>query len=273
MYFNVSDLSHPVVHSRIPILAVTRRILCNKDTTDDVAVIATHDCPDKVSDISDPTCRGADRTCFGIIGIGWGRLDGSQPQATSDKNPLINVADIAVLGFDIARLYKGFVIHREGITVGLTEGNKMGFDFTDLTEHKSATPGGSGGGGTHNWNPVPACICFGAEDPATDDCQEVSALLDTGIPTSSFRILLTGGHLPPRNSVTKIVTDTTPVMASFKKSPVTTWSPVRPAKSFNVGVFPGPPADKQDVTPTSMKAYRKYGLDVPKFFQLGHAHL
>ncbi|KAH6857197.1 hypothetical protein B0I37DRAFT_319238 [Chaetomium sp. MPI-CAGE-AT-0009] len=270
LYFNVGDASHPVVHSRVPILAVYRRIQCHKDT-DDLVVIATGDCPVKVTTKDDPSCHGSNPTCFGIMGIGWGRLDDGQPQATSDKNPLINVINIAVSGFDIARLYKGFIIHRGGITVGLTDGNTMGIDFTDLTEHldQSTTPGGPGSGGTRNWNLLPACIWFGTEDPATDDCQEVSALLDTGIPQSYFRIPTTSGHVPPRDAGTLDVTYNTPVTVSFKKSTASTWHPVRPAESFKVGVFATPPNDKHDVTPSYMRAYRKNGYVVPNFFNSG----
>ncbi|EXK80632.1 hypothetical protein FOQG_14838 [Fusarium oxysporum f. sp. raphani 54005] len=260
-FFNTETTENLVVQSRVPILAVYRRIECDA-STDDLYVFSHGDCPDKVSDVLDPSG-------FGFIGIGWGRMDDGQPDGTSDKNPMINVVNIAGAA-STSTLYKGFIIKKEGIQVGLTEANTVGIDFVDLPLHKPPpSGGGSGSSGTPNWGQIPACIWFGSEDPRTDSCQEVSALLDTGIAQSYFRIPTTSGHLPPRVDPTsgdiRVVTNT-PVTVSFKPS-VSGWLfGLNPSESFKVGVFSG---GLHDVTPKEMRAYRKGGYVVATFFNSG----
>lgn len=274
IYFNVGRTLQPVVHARVPVLAVTQRIQCRSDT-DDRTVISTGDCTNKDRTDEDPTCDplATTRICFGILGIGWGRLDDGQPQGTSDKNPLINIVDMTIPTFDIRRLYKGFIVQKDGITVGLTDGNTLNLDFGDLTEHPNVTappPPPGTGGPTRNWNLLPACIWMDAEDPKTADCQPVSALLDTGIPQSYFRTPTTSGHLPPRDSMSLDVTAGTAITVSFMKSTPSTWRPVHPAESFRVKVFGSTAAErKHDVSPTYMRAYAKDGYVVGTFFNSG----
>ncbi|GAB1321038.1 Peptidase A1 domain-containing protein [Madurella fahalii] len=256
LYFNTETDEHPVVHSQVPVLAVYRRIECDPGT-DDPYVFRNGDCTTKISDQQDPTG-------FGFIGIGWGRMDDGKPDGTSDKNPLINVVEIP--GSRTSRLYKGFIIKKEGIIVGLTEGNRVGIDFADLPLHKNDTSGGGSGSGTPNWGQIPACIWFGADDPDTDPCQEVSALLDTGIDQSYFRIPTTSGSLPPQNDGASTVVDGTTVTVSFKPSSRGWLTRTSPHESFKVGVFPG---GQHDVTPREMRAYRKDGYVVTTFFNSG----
>lgn len=260
LYFNTETTGNPVVHSRVPILAVYRRIECHA-STDDLYVFSHGDCTVKVSDVQDPSG-------FGFIGIGWGRMDDGQPDGTSDKNPMINVVNIR--GADMTKLYKGFIIKKEGIQVGLTEASTVGIDVVDLPLHKPPlSGGGSGGSGTPNWGLIPACIWFGSEVPGTDPCQEVSALLDTGIDQSYFRIPTTSGHLPPRVDPgagdIRVVTNT-PVTVNFKPGSTLGWLGFYSSDSFRVGVFPGGP---HDVTPREMRAYRKNGYVVTTFFNSG----
>ncbi|KAM5347656.1 hypothetical protein ACJ41O_007480 [Fusarium nematophilum] len=267
LYFNTETSGNPVVHSRVPILAVYRRIECDA-STDDLYVFSHGDCPHHVSVQEDPFCEDwsnkGNPSCFGFIGIGWGRMDDGKPGGTSDKNPMINVVDIPGAG---GELYKGFIIKKEGILVGLTEANTVGTDFVDLPLHKAPPSGsGSGSSGTPNWGQIPACIWFGSEVPGTDSCQEVSALLDTGIDQSYLRIPTTSGHLPPRVAGTLIVKDNTLVTVSFKPSTSGWLFGLYPSESFKVGVFPGGP---HDVTPKEMRAYRKDGYVVTTFFNSG----
>jgi hypothetical protein len=260
LYFNTETTGNPVVHSQVPILAVYKKIVCDAGT-DDLYVFSHGDCLVHTEPIQNPSG-------FGFIGIGWGRMDDGQPDGTSDKNPMINVVDISGVA-DMSKLYKGFIITKEGIYVGLTEANTVDIYFADLPLHKNSTSGGgSGGTGTPNWNQIPACIWFGSEDPSTASCQEVSALLDTGVDQSYLRIPTTSGHVPPRVAGTLIVKDNTAVTVSFVKRPSTSsWLfGLYPSESFTVGVFPG---GSHDVTPREMRAYRKNGYVVTTFFNSG----
>ncbi|KAK4235185.1 hypothetical protein C8A03DRAFT_46621 [Achaetomium macrosporum] len=252
VYFNEDNptTATPVVHSRVPVLAVYRRIQC-ADTTDDLYVFAHGDCPDKVSDDPDPTG-------IALLGIGWGRIDDGKPGGTSDKNPLINVVDIP--GVNTAKLYKGFIVTKDGIRVGLTELNTDNFDFVPLQRRDDGPPGG-----TPNWQQIPACIWFGSEVPGTSPCQTVSALLDTGV-TESYLRTTTSGHMPPRVYPTTVVENDTPVTVSFWPT-LSGWGlGGHPSEAFTVGVFPG---GVHDVTPSSMRAYMRDGYAVPTFFNSG----
>jgi hypothetical protein len=253
VYFNSGSLTTGAaeVHARVPVLAVYRRIQCAA-TTDDLYVFAHGDCLDKVTDDLNPT--GIE-----LLGIGWGRIDDGKPGGTSDKNPLINVVD--GIRLDTRKLYKGFIVTKDGIRVGLTELNTDSFDFVSLPRRDDGPAGG-----TPNWQQIPACIWFGSEVPGTSPCQTVSALLDTGI-TDSYLRTATTGHMPPRVNGTTVVANDTPVTVSFSPTLSGGWQVGGdPSEEFTVGVFPG---GEHDITPSSMRAYRKDGYAVPTFFNSG----
>jgi hypothetical protein len=194
-----------------------------------------------------------------------GRIDDGKPQGTSDKNPLINVADMEGVA-DITKLYKGFTVTKDGIVLGLTDANTDGIDWTDLPLHKDSSSGGGGSGsGTPNWGQIPACIWFGTQVPGPDACQEVAALLDTGIDESYLRMPKSTGTLPPHDA-DGLVDEGTAVTVSFEPMTVGAWISWYPHESFEVD---RPTGDKQDVTPRQMTAYKKDGYVVTSFFNSG----
>jgi hypothetical protein len=255
LYFNTEETNHAVVHAQVPVFAVHTKVECAAGT-DDVDVIRTG------------TCTGtstADPTGFWFVGIGWGRIDDGKPQGTSDKNPLINVADVEGVA-DITRLYKGFTVTKDGIVLGLTDANTDGIDWTDLPLHQDSSSGGGGGGsGTRNWGQIPACLWFGTQVPGTDACQEVAALLDTGIDESYLRMPKSTGTLPPHDAG-GLVDEGTAVTVSFKPMGVGDWLLFYPHDTF---VVDRPTGDKQDVMPRQMTAFKKDGYVVKSFFNSG----
>jgi hypothetical protein len=93
-------------------------------------------CPDYDEAIDTPTCPAPSGpvesmpTNIRLMGVSFGRQPDSQPQGNPDKNPLLNIYNIAgvtvpVLGSSSYR--PGYIIAKNGITVGLTNANMTRF--------------------------------------------------------------------------------------------------------------------------------------------------
>ncbi|KAH8597532.1 hypothetical protein B0O99DRAFT_670558 [Bisporella sp. PMI_857] len=162
------------VKARIPILAVEDTVICPNynETTD------TNSCPTPVEG-TPPTVTHLPEG-ISLFGVGFGRQADGQPQGDPDKNAFLNVLSINGISTEGDHFRNGYLITKDGITVGLTASNTNGFSFVDLKEgiHHSTHP--------LDWKPVPACI---AVDAMT--CVNGTALIDTGI-THSYLTLPLG---------------------------------------------------------------------------------
>jgi hypothetical protein len=166
------------VKAYFPILVVEDLTICpNYNET-----IDTNTCPTPLSGDSPVVTHLPEGVS--LFGVGFGRQQDGQPQGNSDKNPFLNIISINgthnKAGSDFRN---GFIITKEGITIGLTEGNTHGMTFTQLNDgpHKEDD--------SLDWLPVPVCI-------AVDDmnCVNGTALFDTGI-SQSYLTLPLGTHV------------------------------------------------------------------------------
>lgn len=147
--------------ARFPILVVNERSVCPNYNTS----VDTNVCPSATNIIRNPTE-------IALFGVGFGRQFDGQPQGNPDKNPFLNVVSIGGVQINTSTTFRnGFIISKEGITIGLTGANTAGYAFTDLIPglHHSESP--------LDWAPVPACIRVN-DMPS---CVVGTALLDTGI--------------------------------------------------------------------------------------------
>ncbi len=98
-----------------------------------------------------------------MFGVGFGQEGAGQPHGTPDKNPFLNI--VAINGSPVRDVAKGYVVTREGVTLGLTAAAAAGFRFARLARRESGD----------DWSRLRATIAVGgASGPAT-------VLADTGI--------------------------------------------------------------------------------------------
>ncbi|WP_238121268.1 MULTISPECIES: hypothetical protein [unclassified Xanthobacter] len=120
-----------------------------------------------------------------MLGIGFARERDHQPQGTPEKNPFLNLPNMAP-----GALRRGYVVSRQGVQVGLT-GAEEG--FTRISLARSDIPG--------EWAPLPACLSLAGRQPPA--CGTL--LMDTGVtrmyltvPESQSAGLLAGGGADAR---------------------------------------------------------------------------
>ena len=113
-----------------------------------------------------------------LMGIGYGRVTDGQPQGTPDKNPILNVVDIAGAGTSLASLWPGYIISKAGITIGLTDSNMAGMEYA-LLPPRAKTPSEDVTTPRHpfDWAELPACVSIDGALP----CIVCTVLLDTGV--------------------------------------------------------------------------------------------
>ncbi|MEP9356082.1 hypothetical protein ABLE93_21130 [Xanthobacter sp. KR7-65] len=103
-----------------------------------------------------------------MLGIGFARSHDHQPGAGPARNPFLNLPGMGDAGGP-GRLRRGYIVDREGVQVGLGEGDRAAFARVKL-----ARDGAAG-----DWAAAPVCI--GLEDRTPDACGTM--LLDTGVST------------------------------------------------------------------------------------------
>jgi hypothetical protein len=159
------------VKATVPILAVTKKMNCPSYNSSSPG----QNCPQEpIETISDPTG-------IRIMGIGFGRKADGQPQGTPDKNPLLHIT--AVHGTDLNTLppyWPGYIIRKEGITLGLTETETVLMAFTALVPNEVPTARWDL---QYDWPELPACIKIDGSV-----CIPGKALLDTGVGNGFVRV-------------------------------------------------------------------------------------
>ena len=159
------------VISRVPILAVEEVTICPNynETTD------TNICPTTTS--GPPPVVTPMPTGIQVMGVGFGREADGQPQGTPDKNPFLNMRTIDGHPVPPNRKFRnGYIISKDGITIGLTLRNTQGMKFAKLAPRwtNSSVPHDP-----RDWAAVPSCMSING---AT--CTPGSALIDTGVAQS-----------------------------------------------------------------------------------------
>jgi hypothetical protein len=162
------------VKANFPILAVSDVTICpHYDEAAD-----TNTCPTPASGTAPTTTHLP--TGIRLMGIGFGRQADGQPQGNPDKNPFLNINSVD--GIDLAdstTFRNGYIISKEGITVGLTDANTATASFASLS------PGLTHVTDSRDWLPVPVCIAVD-----TDVCVTGTAVIDTGINQSYMTVPL-----------------------------------------------------------------------------------
>lgn len=161
IYFTNADVE---VKATVPILAVEAVTTCpNYNIRTD-----TNICPTPTSGPPPVVTTMPSRILN--MGVGYGREADGQPQGTPDKNPFLNIQSINGIPVSSNPHFRsGYVISKEGITIGLTASNTAGMNFSKLTRQPNATD-------PRDWAPVGCCMAVdGAE------CTAGSALIDTGV--------------------------------------------------------------------------------------------
>ncbi|KID85454.1 outer membrane autotransporter barrel protein [Metarhizium guizhouense ARSEF 977] len=147
------------VKARIPILAVETKTHCpTYNRTADNGL-----CPTPASAIPMPTG-------IRLMGVGFGREHDGMPQGTPDKNAFINIQTIN--GVNVTgnpNFRSGFVLSKDGVTVGLTAENTAGMDFTKLAMREKPAD-------ARDWAQVEGCMSVDGSK-----CFTGPALIDTGI--------------------------------------------------------------------------------------------
>jgi hypothetical protein len=117
-----------------------------------------------------PTPRDTSKITY--MGVGWGRnLHGDgQPHAIPRANPFLNIESINGERLPPNSLRTGYTFSTEGVHLGLTVENTLGFIFTDLE------PGLTHEEDARDWAMVKMCFSIDGEGY---NCG--SALIDTGI--------------------------------------------------------------------------------------------
>ncbi|KAH6869275.1 outer membrane autotransporter barrel protein [Thelonectria olida] len=156
----------------IPVLAVEKKTVC-KHWVDSYGA----DCPTVVG--QDPPEETDWPTGVRLMGVGFGRQADGQPQGDPDKNAFLNVRKIGTVDTPTgSTTYRnGYIISKQGITLGLTEENTLGMKFLDLGDGATADP--------RDWATLPACLAVGSRP-----CVPGTTLIDTGI-SHSFMTLPT----------------------------------------------------------------------------------
>ncbi|CEJ82354.1 hypothetical protein VHEMI02424 [[Torrubiella] hemipterigena] len=160
----VFNAAVPKVTATVPVLAVDYRVTCHtyNSTTD------TDKCT-KVQGTATSTAKSEATTEVQYIGIGFGRQHDGQPQGNPDKNVMLNVKTLGNQNVTDATYRNGYIISKEGITVGLTAENTKNMQFSQLTKRKGRTD-------PRDWNQVQGCFTIG-DNP----CSRGVLLVDTGV--------------------------------------------------------------------------------------------
>ncbi|MCJ1349694.1 hypothetical protein MMC31_007935 [Peltigera leucophlebia] len=169
IFFNVGSSTNPLIRSQVPVLAVTNVTICN-----DYNVAVDKDkCPTIPAPPVEHNPRGID-----LFGIGYGRVADGQPQGTPDKNPILNVVDIAGPDNSLASLWPGYIISKAGITIGLTNTNTAGMEFA-LLPPRTKTPTEDATTPRHpfDWAQLPGCVSVDGALP----CTKCTVIHDTGV--------------------------------------------------------------------------------------------
>ena len=161
IYFTNSNVE---VKASILILAVEAVTICPNynETTD------TNICPtptNGAAPVVTPMPTGIQ-----VMGVGFGRETDGQPQGTPDKNAFLNVQSINGISVLQNPLFRnGYIVAKEGITIGLTASNTAGMNFSKLTLRPNATD-------SRDWSSVQACMSVDGAN-----CTTGPALIDTGV--------------------------------------------------------------------------------------------
>lgn len=170
IFFNAGSSAHPLIKSKVPILAVTNLTICDGY---DVAVDKA-ECPTIPAPPVTHMPRG-----IGLLGIGFGRVAAGQPQGTPDKNPVLNIVDIDDgATASLASLWPGYIISKAGITIGLTDSNMAGMEYA-LLPPRAKTPREDVTTARHpfDWAELPGCVSV----DGASTCTNCTLLLDTAV--------------------------------------------------------------------------------------------
>lgn len=94
-----------------------------------------------------------------MLGVGFGREADHQPESTPDRNPFLTIAG------PVPR-WRGYIVTRQGVTVGLNESVSNGFAVIQLARSRRFP----------DWDQTPACIAVAGAQPVCG-----VALIDTGV--------------------------------------------------------------------------------------------
>lgn len=164
IFFNVGSLTNPLINSQVPILAVTNVTICDDYNT----AVDKDKCPTIPTPPIEHMPKGIE-----LMGIGYGRVADGQPQGTPDKNPILNVVDIAGTDNSLTSFWPGYIISRAGITIGLTNSNMAGMEYAQLPPRTNVTTPRD----RFDWAELPACVSVDGALP----CTICTVLLDTGV--------------------------------------------------------------------------------------------
>ena len=244
-----------------PVVVIPRYI---RTRTPILAVTAKTNCTDYDTVAAGPTCAGTPLSPSGvrIMGIGFGRTHDGQPQGTPDKNPFLHVASIAsrtqsLPPVQTGTFWPGYIISKQGITVGLTDANTASMAFARLeTTSGGATTQHWTDLDTVDWQELPACIKItapGAAPGGPTPCEEGTALLDLGTGNSFVRVKHdTVDHDNindplPRSEATQLLNTGTHVQIRFGNP-----APGAADAHFTVGMSSA--TDPRPVTPERVRA-------------------
>ncbi|KAG4433302.1 hypothetical protein IFR05_011222 [Cadophora sp. M221] len=189
VYFNFDPAAdNKLIKARVPVFAVTGVVECKHYDLKNGNGICPPIPPSTTPYAITPYPSGIE-----ILGVGSGRVGDGQPHGTPDKNPLLNVKEIK--GEAPVAYWPGYVISKEGITIGLTGFNTGGMQFTKLKPRVGPGPGPPPH--PYDWGELPGCVKLD-----TAPCRPVSLLLDTGIDYSNVRLPL-GTTWTNRDSITQ----------------------------------------------------------------------
>ncbi|KAH9206015.1 hypothetical protein DL95DRAFT_240314, partial [Leptodontidium sp. 2 PMI_412] len=175
VYFNFDPAAgNKLIKARVPIFAVTGVVECKHYDVKSGNGI----CP-PIPPSTTPYEVTPYPSSIEILGIGFGRVGDGQPQGTPDKNPLLNVKEIK--GEAPVAYWPGYVISKEGITIGLAGFNTGGMQFAKLPPRVGPGPGPPPH--PYDWGELPGCVKLDAAP-----CRSVSFLLDTGIDYPNVRL-------------------------------------------------------------------------------------
>lgn len=197
------------VTAQVPVLAVEREVICPNYKPEDEAT-----CPGQTL----PAAPDA----IAYMGVGFGREHDHQPQGTPDKNPFLNISEIAGKPVAPGTMRSGYVITAKGVHVGLTAQNTGDFGFIQLTPvpdaHDPRDP--------RDWAQAPMCVSVN-QSP----CMAGSVLVDTGIPQMYLTVTSeVPTHLAPsmsgKDRQVPVLDNTSQVTVSFPddKAPIASYS-------------------------------------------------
>ncbi|KAE8451682.1 hypothetical protein EG329_003139 [Mollisiaceae sp. DMI_Dod_QoI] len=169
VYFNLGNSSHELIQAQVPVLCVTSVTICN-GTTKYNSTVNGGSCPTDPGGYIPPITSFP--TGIRIMGVGFDRQGDGMPQGTPDKNPFLNIVSIG--GNLPVHFRPGYIITKEGITIGLTKTNMEGMRYVQLPTINTTMPRNP-----YDWGAIPACMSVGGAP-----CSIGTALLDTGLSNS-----------------------------------------------------------------------------------------